>query len=226
MASHFKESMYEYYDARAEEYEEVYKGEGPASIPNVDAYKSESDILGKIVERFGHGKMIDIACGTGFWLPYYAQNCHSITLFDHSEPMLSVCRRKVDSLSIQDKCTLLCGDFLTYPFGNVDFDRAIFGFFVSHLTEQEERIFFAILKKILKPEGRFLFFDSVWNAERAKTRIKEGQHRRQLNNGREYDIYKRYFEVGDIRSLAEKHGLALTIEHVGLVFFAVLGQFQ
>jgi ubiquinone/menaquinone biosynthesis C-methylase UbiE len=226
MTSNFKKKMFEYYDARAEEYEELYKGKGPASIPDTDAYKRESHILVKIVERFGAGKIIDIACGTGFWLPYYAHKCCDITLFDQSKRMLAECRKKVEMLNIQNKCMLLCGDFLTHQFANDDYDRAIIGFFISHLTEEEEKKFFCVLKKILKPKGRFLFFDSTWNEERAKTREKEGKHRRSLNDGREYDIYKRYFEVSDIKPLAEKHGLVLTIEHVGRVFIAALGQFR
>ena len=37
----FKEAMMSYYDTRAPEYDEIYIGKGPASIPNSTLYKKE-----------------------------------------------------------------------------------------------------------------------------------------------------------------------------------------
>ena len=225
MDFHVKKSMFEYYDERAEEYEELYTlGAGPASIPDPEAYKEEVRILAGIAKKFCHGKVIDIACGTGFWLPNYIDKCSSVTLIDQSRKMLSACERKVVSLRAQDKCNIVCDDFLSHPFDITNFDCAIIGFFVSHLTEKQEQEFFEKLKSILKTGGRFIIFDSAWNKERAKTREKQGQHQRKLNDGRCFDIYKRYFEKNDIIEMQKRYKIALSLEHIGRVFIAISGE--
>ena len=227
MNSDTKTSMFEYYNERAKEYEELYiLGAGPASIPDPEAYKAEVNILAGIAGEFCHGSVIDIACGTGFWLPYYASQCSHITLLDQSPKMLFECERKITSLDIRDKCTSLEGDFLEYQFDSSKFDFALVGFFISHLNKEEERAFFEKLRTILKTDGKFLIFDSTWNEERAKTREKQGKHQRKLNDGRTFDIYKRYFDESVIKLMAKKHRLCLSLEYMGRVFVAALGEFK
>ncbi len=82
---------------------------------------------------FGTGHLIDIGCGTGFWLPYYEGNCTQVTLVDQSGRMLSVCRKRADDLRVQGKCRFIHGDFFTLMLGNHPFDSAITGFFLNHL---------------------------------------------------------------------------------------------
>ena len=71
----------------------------------------------------------------------------------------------------------------------------------------------------------FIFLDSVWSDERAKTRQKAGMQERFLNDGRRFEIYKRYFDREDILYMEEKHDLTLEVLHYGRVFLAVLGRF-
>lgn len=217
----------EYYDERAEEYERLYTlGEGPGAVADSQAYQAEAKIMAGIAGEFCCGSVIDIACGTGFWLPHYVGHCSRVTLIDESAGMLSVCQEKVASLGVQDRCNLICDDFLSSRFGRSEFDCAIMGFFVSHLSEEEEREFFAKLRAILKQGGKFLIFDSAWNEERAKTREKEGLHRRELGDGRVFEVYKKYFEVEDIAEMARRYQFSVTVEHVGKVFIAASGQFS
>jgi len=81
MNEKLKKEIISYYDERAEEYDEIYGGKGPA-IPDSDAYKNDVTKIKQMVSEFGRGHLIDIGCGTGFWLPYYAQNCSQITLIE------------------------------------------------------------------------------------------------------------------------------------------------
>ncbi len=225
--SDIKASMFEYYNERAKEYEELYTlGKGPASIPDPEAYKREVNILAGIAGEFCYGSVIDIACGTGFWLPYYVRQCSQVTLIDQSAKMLSVCKEKVSSLEVQDKCNLVCDDFLAHQFNVANFDCALMGFFISHLSQKEEQEFFEKLKSILKPSGKFLIFDSTWNEERARTREKQGKHQRKLNNGRAFDIYKRYFEKDDIIRMGKQYRLTLSLGHVGRIFIAATGKLK
>lgn len=223
MDSPTKSELFEYYEARAPEYDEIYSGGIPASISDPDAYKEEVNIISKLLPTYIGGNCIDIACGTGFWLPFYEESCSGITLIDQSESMLAECNLKIHKLGIENKTKIMCNDFFSYPAMPNKYDSALIGFLLSHLTEAEEQDFFHILKRILKPEGRFVIIDSTWSQERAATNHKTGFDKRKLHDGREFTIFKRYFEKKDLHNLARKHGLNLDIIHWGRVFLAAAG---
>ena len=236
MDRHLKQSMFEYYQARVPEYDEVYQGKGPASISEPDAYTSEVKVLSVIVGRTCRGDVIDIACGTAFWLPNYVHNARHITLLDESPKMLDAARSRVESTPVRDRCNLVCGDILQQqldsepfdgaPFDGAPFDSALVGFLISHLTSKQEVLFFQILRSILKPKGEFLILDSVWTEARAKIRQKEGPQQRSLNDGREFQIYKKYFTEEDLLLVQSTHKIDLVTEHFGKAFFAARGSFR
>ncbi len=223
MEDEFVHEMMSYYDERAEEYDEIYKGEGPA-IPDSFAYKKDVAEIKRMVSGFGKGHLIDIGCGTGFWLPYYQRNCSQITLIDQSEKMFSECKRKVDKLGLKHKCHFVQGNFLEICLENNTFDSAFLGFFISHLCKEVEQVFFLILKKILKPDAQIMLIDSTWSKKRQKYRKKESMQERVLNDGRRFTVYKRYFDKSAIEEMFEKYLFKIESSYTGDVFLAVKGQ--
>ena len=218
--------MLRYYDERAAEYEDAYvRGTGTASIPDPDVFRREALLLTGIVERFARGRMLDLACGTGFWQSYYAQGCSTITLFDQSAKMLDECRAKSAALGVSERCTIIQGDVFDYAFSRGSFDSALIGFLLSHVTEDEERIVFEKLRDALDESGRFLILESAWSPERARFNSKIERQQRQLNDGTRFEIYKRYIDRSDIAGWEARYGAALSIEHFGTAFLAVSGEF-
>ena len=216
-------NMARYYDERAGEYDEIYQGRGPA-IPDPDAYKKDVEEICQIASRFGRGHLIDIGCGTGFWLPYYALNCSQITLLDQSEKMLSECRGRVDKLGLKNKCKFLKGDFFKINFEEFSFESALVGFLISHLTLTQERLFFVQLKKTLKSNGQLMLIDSTWSSKRLPHRKKEGMQERVLNDGRLFTIYKRYFDKSEIEEMFTKYGFNIQSYYMGDLMLAVIGE--
>src|SRR6185503_14654841 len=112
MDPELRQRMFVYYNERAPEYEEAYTlGTGTASIQDPEIFKAEARRLAGIVGRFARGRIMDLACGTAFWLPEYAPNCSHITLFDQSDRMLMEARAKVNRLGLADRCVFVRGDF-------------------------------------------------------------------------------------------------------------------
>jgi len=226
MDSALRQSMLQYYDERAPDYEEAYLlGTGTSSISDPELFRAEAAILGDIVERLSTGRLVDLACGTAFWLPRYAARCSAITLFDQSESMLAECRKKTLALGIADRCSILRGDFFESRPVLGRFDSALVGFFLSHLTEEQEPLLFDALKEMLGTSGRFLLFDSAWSPERSRFNAKIERQPRTLKNGARFEVYKKYCDRKDIEGWGRTYGLAISIEHFGAAFFAVSGSF-
>jgi len=227
MDADLRHSMLRYYDERAPEYEEAYVlGTGTASIPDPGVFRIEAQQLGGIVERFASGRLIDLACGTGYWLPHYAGRCPRVTLFDQSTRMLDECRKKVAVLGIAGRCSLVCGDLFDHAFDPRAYDCALVGFLLSHLTEAQEPLLFEALERMLDSSGRFLILDSAWSPERARFNAKTERQKRHLNDGTGFDIYKRYIDLDDIGAWAKTYGVTTSVEHFGTSFFAVSGRFS
>lgn len=218
-----KLNLFEYSDARASEYDKNYAGSGPASVSDPDAYREEVSTISRLLPQYIGGDHIDLACGTGFWLQFYEKNCHSITLIDQSERMLSECSKRIKELGIERKVHIIREDLFNYPFEQNRYDSALIGLLIGLMTKPEERDFFDILKRILRPEGVFIIIDSVWSKERAATRSKTGIQKRVLHDGREFQIYKRYFDKRDFGHLANEHKLNLTVIFEGRAFMAAAG---
>jgi demethylmenaquinone methyltransferase/2-methoxy-6-polyprenyl-1,4-benzoquinol methylase len=219
--------MLRYYDERASEYEEAYtRGTGTASIPDPAVFTTEIADLPAIVRRCTSGRLIDLACGTGYWLPHYAAGCSDITLFDQSEKMLAGSRSKVAGLGLADRCVLVQGDFFGYAFDRHAYDCALAGFFLSHLTDEQEGLVFDALRGMLRPSGRFLVLDSAWSDERRRFNAKVERQPRRLNDGSEFEIYKRYLDGADIARWPARYGVAVHIEYFGRAFLAVSGRFN
>jgi ubiquinone/menaquinone biosynthesis C-methylase UbiE len=227
MDADLRHSMLRYYDERAPEYEEAYVlGTGTASMPDPSVFRTEARQLATIVERCASGRLIDLACGTGYWLPHYAERCRRITLFDQSTRMLNECRKKITELGIADRCSLVCGDFFDHAFDPRAYDCALAGFFLSHLTEAQEPLLFEALERMLDSSGRFLILDSAWSLERARFNAKAERQERRLNDGTCFEIYKRYAGLDDIAAWAKTYGVTTSVEHFGTAFFAVSGRFS
>jgi len=209
-----------YYDERAPEYDEVYLGGGPA-FPKPELYKQDVDTIIKIVKNFGAGSTIDIACGTGFWLPHYAGNCAKITLLDQSGKMLAECKERTKRLGIIEKCNFIHSDFFNSVLEMESFDSAVVGFFISHLTDERMESFFQKLNDILKSGARLLIIDSAWSELRQKYRQKEEIQKRTLKDGREFGVFKRYMSAKEIEEIVEQHGYESCDQFYGHVFQAI-----
>lgn len=214
------DAIFEYYDERASEYDEIYQG-GIPGIPESEMYRQDVEMIKTISADFGEGHLIDIGCGTAYWLPYYAKNCSEITLVDQSRRMLARSQKRVSDLSLDIDIHYIKGNFLDLRFLSRTFDSAVAAFLISHLEEEEAQVFFDKLRKILKSRSHVLWIDGSWSEVRSKYRSKAGLQERKIKNGQTFTIFKRYFDEHDIDLFLEQHALTKNNIYFGDVFFAV-----
>lgn len=215
-------SMAAYYHERAGEYDEIYvQGKSPLSTAGSEVYRREVEELAALVRRFCRGRVLDVPCGTGFWLEQYLDGCDSALLVDQAEGMLGEARKRLQQTG---KCAFRQADALEAEWGRGCFDAALVGFFLSHLTDGQIAAFLSGIKAALAPAGCCLLLDSVWSPARAAQRDKEGRQSRQLNDGRRFEIYKRYFTPEDLQTAGQRAGLEVELLFAGEVYLAGIGR--
>ena len=113
-------------------------------------------------------------------------------------------------------------DALEVSLEDRSFDSVLVGFFLSHVTDSQIDRFFHSLRNALKPGGRVVILDSGWTRYRG-SRPKEGTTVRTLNDGRQFEIYKRYFERADFDRLSDSCEMDFTVQYEGKLYLGVTG---
>lgn len=215
--------MNEYYNERAAEFDEIYTlGRPPGTVTDPELYKKEARSLGNLVREHCRGSVLDIPCGTGYWLQFYAANCSAITLVDQSENMLGEGREKARAHGVEPITQFMKTDALEVTLEDRSFDSVLVGFFLSHVTDSQIYLFLKGLRNALNPGGRVLILDSNWTRFRG-SRPKEGTTVRTLNDGRKFEIYKRYFDGADFDRMSDTCEMDFTVQYDGKLYLAVTG---
>jgi ubiquinone/menaquinone biosynthesis C-methylase UbiE len=167
-----------YYDRRAPEYDEWYRGAGRFAERERPAWEQEVEALGLALAALPAVRTLDVACGTGFLTRHLPGELVGL---DQSEAMLEEARRQAPN------ATFVQGDALSLPFEDGAFDCVFTAHFYGHLERQDRKRFLAEAHR-LAPE--LVVVDS---ALRDDVEAEERQERI-LNDGSRWEVYKRYFE--------------------------------
>jgi demethylmenaquinone methyltransferase/2-methoxy-6-polyprenyl-1,4-benzoquinol methylase len=218
-----KAELFAYYDARADGYEDFYQGRGAAIAPLADEYPIDTAGVSALLSSFGRGDVIDLACGTGFWLSAYSANCASVTLVDQSGPALARCRQRVEALGLPAmSTTIVQGDLFEARLPEASYDSCLLGFLLSHLTDPQTDALFDRLRIILRPRSEIAVIDSVWSEARRPYCQRESFERRTVPDGPSFMIRKKYYDRLELESLLLRHGFMPRAEYSGNVFIAML----
>jgi demethylmenaquinone methyltransferase/2-methoxy-6-polyprenyl-1,4-benzoquinol methylase len=216
--------MYAYYDAQAETYEDFYFGKGQAVAALAPEYDVDRKGIGALLAAFGQGDVIDLACGTAFWLSIYGPNCRTVTLVDQSAVSLARCEQRVRALGLEPAAKIVRGDLFEVPMPTRTYDAAFIGFLLSHLTDAGVVTVFDRLRLCLRAGAELAIVDSAWSEARRPYRAKDGFERRHLPDGRAFTIRKKYFDLPELEELLLGNGFRLQSSYVGKVFLGVVAK--
>jgi demethylmenaquinone methyltransferase/2-methoxy-6-polyprenyl-1,4-benzoquinol methylase len=190
-----------YYGARAPEYDDWWFRRGRYSLGAEATSEWFADVaeLEAALERFEpRGDVLELAAGTGNWTGELLRYADSLTAVDAAPEVLERNRAKHGS-SVH---YVLADVFAFEP--RRRFDVCFFAFWLSHVPSGRFEAFWQLVDRALKRDGRVFLID---NANIGDPRHLVGAAgdvvRRNVSDGREFDIVKRFWAPDELeRELA------------------------
>jgi len=186
--------MQSYYAARAGEYDAVY--EKPERQP--DLREIEQWLPWVLRGR----RLLEIACGTGYWTRFLAPVTASIVAIDSAEETLRIARRRVRDANV----SFALGDEYAPGRHGGPFDAAFAGFWFSHVPIERQNEFIAALNAALAPDARVVFLDNRF-VEKSSSPISEQDERgntyqsRSLSDGSTHRVLKNFPSQAQLHAL-------------------------
>jgi demethylmenaquinone methyltransferase/2-methoxy-6-polyprenyl-1,4-benzoquinol methylase len=210
------QALKDYYAARAPEYDEFY---GAAWMQPLERAVFQADLDAATLwldDLPISGEIVELAAGTGWWSPLLAQK-GELSLYDVSDEVLVRARDRLLAHGL--RAHIHIRDAWAEPDRQVD---VVFcGAWLSHVRHKRLPDFLAIVHRWLKPGGLFAFVDEAGQPDFEQP-VDEQQPRR-LNDGREFQIIKVFYEPDELQAALLAAGF-VTAEVKKTSRFFVLGR--
>lgn len=204
----------EYYGARAKEYESIYHRDDPVRQAELAALASEmkATIAGR--------RILEIACGTGYWTAIACEAAEHITATDASPEVLEIARSKELPTG---KVLFREGD--AYRLSEVpgEFDAGLACFWLSHVPKSRLAEFIEGFHRRLGEGAAVFLADNVYvpgiGGELVTLPNSEDTYKlRRLADGSEHRVIKNYYDEPTLRRILSPLSADLRI-HVGECFW-------
>ncbi len=233
MADDVVNEQIEYYAARAPEYNDWWerRGEFDAGPEFARAWQTDIEALEEwLAGCHVHGRVLEIAAGTGNWTGELTRYADTITAVDSSRETLDINQR----LNGDENVEFIVADVFAWD-PPQQYDSVFFSFWLSHIPEGHWAGFWDLVSKALVPGGRVMFIDNAHPAHSAENgpgdrSITDPHHdmtpsdrpdwlqQREVRNGATYSVVKRYWWPHELAELIAAEGFAADVEHTGFAF--------
>lgn len=176
----------EYYKKRANEYELIYqKPERQDDLLKIEKY---------LANQFQNKRIIEIACGTGFWTEKLAQTCASILAIDINKTVIEIAQQK--SYSNQN-VTFKVQDLTQLGNREQKLEGLFGGFIWSHIKKEEIQDFLTTCLHQISHASELIFIDNKYVAGSStpisRTDEKGNKYpKRTLRSGEEFEVVKNF----------------------------------
>jgi SAM-dependent methyltransferase len=203
-----------YYRARAAEYDETLNALGryvrvEGTVGGNDEGAEISAVINAIERLQPFDRVLELACGTGWWTQWLAGHARQVTAVDAAEEMLAINEIRVRSPNVR---RILADVFSWTP--DRQFDLVFFAFWLSHVPQDRFAAFWQLLGEALAPGGRVFFVDEL-DTERnrgSETRIAEDAVLRDLGDGRQFRAVKVFYEPSELELKLRQLGWEVEVE--------------
>ena len=139
-----------YYAARAPEYDRVYsKPERQSDIYELQSW---------LPRQFEGRRVLDVACGTGFWTQFIAPVTCELVGVDAAASTLDIARARIS----QSGVTFVVGDAYDLSDELGQFDAAFVGFWFSHVPRCRRREFLEGVARRLDQGANVVMLDNLY----------------------------------------------------------------
>lgn len=214
------EKQIEYYRARASEFDEWFlrTGRYDRGEEHRRQWLAEVDIArAALAECHPTGQILELACGTGLWTEYLLPNAERMVAVDSSPEALEINRQRLHD----DRVEYVQDDLFQWS-PTEQYDFIFFGFWLSHVPASRFHSFWAMLQRALRRGGSIFFVDSLLTQQStAKDHAvldRSGRAVRKLNDGREFEIVKVFYELKQLGAKLQDLGWHGTIQKTGDYF--------
>lgn len=216
-----------YYRARASEYDQWWLRQGrydrgPALNQR---WFDEVNVLVRELEDFRPaGRILEIAGGTGLWTERLVRYADQLTVLDASPETLAINRARVGQRGVE---YVEADIFAWQP--TARYDVVFFGFWLSHVPPERFAPFWEMVRSCLAPGSRVFFADSAYNE--TTTAIDHRLDRpdsttvtRRLNDGREFQIVKIFYQPDQLAARLRELGWEATVRATANNFIYGFGE--
>ena len=208
--------MEAYYARRAKEYEGIYeKPERQADLARMRV---------DIPRLFVNQRVLEIACGTGYWTPLIAEQAESVLATDYNEETLAIARTKKYPKA---NVSFARADAYALPDWGQKFSACYAGFWWSHVPLGKMQGFLEDLRKVLQPGALVAFMDNRF-VEGSSTPISrkdaEGNtyQARRLADGSSHEVLKNFPSAQELRARLGKEVRYVEYEYYWVASYRIM----
>ncbi|TYQ29267.1 class I SAM-dependent methyltransferase [Pseudanabaena sp. UWO310] len=204
----------EYYRSRSSEYDEWFYriGRYDRGQELNDRWFAEVEIVQKALREIGQvNQVLELASGTGIWTEQLLQIGTKIVVIDASAETIAINQNKLNS----DKVTYQHRDIFAWE-PEQEYDLVFFSFWISHVPPDLLQSFLNKVYLATRKGGQIFVIDSRNDyTSRAKDHLVNDQNgiyqTRKLNDGREFQIAKIFYQPDELRTLLVNTGFTADV---------------
>ena len=209
-----------YYRERAAEYDEWFyrKGRYDRGVELNQQWFKEAQVVREALHHLPKQlHILEFAGGTGIWTQELVTLADQVTVVDAAPEMIQINKAKVQSLSVN----YIHADIFNWQPNRV-YDMVFFGFWLSHVPPDKLAPFLELVASALKPGGLVFMIDSrshsTGTATNQSTTTAGFHQQRRLNDGREFQIVKIYYETQPLEAAFRAVGLNANLHFTDTYF--------
>jgi demethylmenaquinone methyltransferase/2-methoxy-6-polyprenyl-1,4-benzoquinol methylase len=188
-----------YYAARAPEYDRIYdKPERQADLRH---------LRGWLPSLFAGRRVLEVACGTGYWTQFIAATASTIVAVDAAPETLAIARQRKPMRNVE----FVVGDAYDLRPELGAFDAAFAGFWLSHVPRRRQREFFEGLGRALTAGATVALLDNRYVEGSSQPIVEHDEdgnsyQARRLQDGSMHKVLKNFPSEEDLLALVQGSG--------------------